>query len=258
MKSRTEQQYTCIIPARYASTRFPGKPLAMIGGKTMIERVYNQAAKVIDNVYVATDDKRISDAVAAFGGKAVMTSSAHRSGTDRIAEAASLIFRNEMTSDKVIINVQGDEPFILPEQIASLRDCFNDATVEIATLVREVKPDEDLFNPNHPKVILSGSMDAIYFSRSVIPYVRDREKSEWLSCHRFYKHLGIYGYRASTLDAITRLPQSALEKAESLEQNRWIENGYRIRVSVTEWESLGIDTPEDLEKASAFLLSRGS
>jgi|WetSurMetagenome_2_1015567.scaffolds.fasta_scaffold10560_4 3-deoxy-manno-octulosonate cytidylyltransferase (CMP-KDO synthetase) len=255
MKSNTESVFTCIIPARYASTRFPGKPLALIGGKTMIERVYNQAAQVIDTVFVATDDERIYNAVVSFGGKAIMTSSSHRSGTDRIAEATEKILNKEMSAKNVIINVQGDEPFIKPEQIAALRNCFEDPSVEIATLVREVRPDEDLFNPNHPKVILSKSMDALYFSRSVIPYIRDREKSEWVSCHKFYKHLGIYGYRASTLAEITKLPQSSLEKAESLEQNRWIENGYKIRVAITKWESLGIDTPEDLEKASLILLS---
>ncbi|HNX65745.1 MAG TPA: 3-deoxy-manno-octulosonate cytidylyltransferase [Bacteroidales bacterium] len=256
MKSTKEQVFTCVIPARYSSTRFPGKPLAIIGGRTMIERVYNQAAQVIERVYVATDDERIFNAVTSFGGKAVMTSSSHRSGTDRIAEAAGKILENGMNHENVIINVQGDEPFILPEQIAALRDCFTDQSVEIATLVREVRPDEDLFNPNHPKVILSKNMDAIYFSRSVIPYVRDKEKNDWITSHRFYKHLGIYGYRASALASITKLPQSPLELAESLEQNRWIENGYRIRVAVTRWESLGIDTPEDLEKAAAFLLSK--
>jgi 3-deoxy-manno-octulosonate cytidylyltransferase (CMP-KDO synthetase) len=254
MKNNIKPAYTCIIPARYASTRFPGKPLALIGGKTMIERVYTQAAQVLDNVFVATDDDRIYDAVISFGGKAVMTSSSHKSGTDRIAEAAGKIFNHNMSSDHVIINVQGDEPFIKPQQISALRDCFTDPSVEIATLVREVRADEDLFNPNHPKVILSKAMDALYFSRSVIPYVRDKEKEEWIKSHKYYKHLGIYGYRASTLAEITKLPQSSLEKAESLEQNRWLENGYKIRVAVTPWESIGIDTPEDLEKAAAALL----
>jgi 3-deoxy-manno-octulosonate cytidylyltransferase (CMP-KDO synthetase) len=255
MKSNIKAGFTGIIPARYASTRFPGKPLALIGGKTMIERVYNQAALVLENVYVATDDQRIQMAVQSFGGKVVMTSSSHRSGTDRCAEAASKIFDNAMRHDSIIINIQGDEPFIRPEQIKSLKECFSDKSVEIATLVREVRPGEDLFNPNHPKVILSKEMDAMYFSRSVIPYIRDKDKEQWIESHVFFKHIGLYGYRASTLAQITLLPQSSLELAESLEQNRWLENGYKIRAAITQWESIGIDTPEDLEKASSFLLS---
>jgi 3-deoxy-manno-octulosonate cytidylyltransferase (CMP-KDO synthetase) len=255
MKSNLKAGFTGIIPARYASTRFPGKPLAIIGGKTMIERVYNQAALVLDNVYVATDDERILKTVQSFGGKVVMTSSSHRSGTDRCAEAAGIIFDHNMSADRVVINIQGDEPFIRPEQISSLKECFSDISVEIATLVREVLPDEDLFNPNHPKVILSKLMNAMYFSRSVIPYVRDKEKEQWSDSHVFYKHIGLYGYRASTLAQITLLPQSSLELAESLEQNRWLQNGYQIRAAITQWESIGIDTPEDLEKATAFLLS---
>ena len=258
MKSNVKAGFTGIIPARYASTRFPGKPLAIIDGKTMIERVYNQASQVLENIYVATDDEKIRLAVESFGGKVVMTSSSHRSGTDRCAEAAGIIFNNEMCSERIIINIQGDEPFIKPEQIISLKECFSDPSVEIATLVRKVRPEEDLFNPNHPKVILSKSMDAIYFSRSVIPYIRDREKEQWLSSHIFYKHIGLYGYRASTLAKITILPQSSLEVAESLEQNRWLENGYKIRAAVTPWESIGIDTPDDLEKAVTFLLSQKS
>ena len=256
MKSKTEAIFTGIIPARYASTRFPGKPLAIIGGKPMIERVYNQASLVLDNVCVATDDERIFNAVVAFGGKVVMTSSSHKSGTDRCAEAARNIFRNEMTPDKIIINIQGDEPFIQPEQLVSLKKCFSDPSVEIATLIREVRPDEDLFNINHPKVAVSNSMDAMLFSRSVIPFIRDKKKEEWITCHRFFKHIGLYGYRASTLAGITLLPQSTLEIAESLEQNRWLENGYKIRVAITPWESFGIDTPEDLKQANEYLLSR--
>ena len=253
MKNEAEACFTGIIPARYSSTRFPGKPLALIGGKTMIERVYNQASLVLDNVYVATDDDRIFNAVVSFGGKAVMTSSNHKSGTDRCAEAAGKIFNDNMSPDRIIINIQGDEPFIKPEQIAALKECFNDSSVEIATLVREVRKDEDLFNPNHPKVVISKFMDAMLFSRSVVPFIRDKAKEEWITAHRFYKHIGLYGYRATTLSEITHLPQSALELAESLEQNRWLENGYKIRVAVTPWESIGIDTPDDLEKANEFL-----
>ncbi len=256
MNNRTEVTFTGIIPARYASSRFPGKPLAMIGNKSMIERVFTQASMVLTEVYVATDDERIYNAVTAFGGKVVMTSPQHRSGTDRCAEASSLIFNDRMNDDAIVFNIQGDEPFIMPEQLTALKECFSDPSVEIATLVREVGPEEDLFNPNHPKVVLSKMMDAMFFSRSVIPYVRDSEKNEWIKKHRFYKHIGLYGYRASTLSKITLLPQSSLEIAESLEQNRWLENGYKIRAAITPWESIGIDTPEDLEKAKRLIQDR--
>ena len=243
--------FTGIIPARYASSRFPGKPLAMIGGMTMIERVYRQASLVLEEVWVATDDERIRDAVTAFGGRAVMTGSGHRSGTDRCAEAALMIKGNH--ENTVILNIQGDEPFIRPEQIRSLMGCFSDQAVTIATLIRMTEKGEELFNPNQPKVTVNKNMDAICFSRSVIPYLRDAPESEWNSRHTYYKHIGLYGYRAPTLQELTRLPQSPLEKAKSLEQMRWIENGYSIRCALTVWESIGIDTPEDLERAARML-----
>jgi len=238
-----------IIPARYASSRFPGKPLALIGNKTMIERVYQQASKALEYVYVATDDERIFNAVTGFGGKAVMTSPDHFSGTDRCAEAISIISAQTGRKTDVVVNIQGDEPFIKPEQIRLLMSCFSSEAVELATLIRKTEPDEDIFNPNQPKVIVDARGDAIYFSRSVIPFVRDAGRDEWTLKHIFYKHVGLYAYRTETLGLITRLPRSPLEIAESLEQNRWIENGYRIRTALTEWESIGIDTPEDLEKA---------
>jgi 3-deoxy-manno-octulosonate cytidylyltransferase (CMP-KDO synthetase) len=243
------QVFTGIIPARYASTRFPGKPLALIGNKPMIRMVYEQASKALDRVFVATDDERIYNAVLDFGGRVVMTSPLHRSGTDRCAEAAAITGDEEGSDRGIIVNIQGDEPFIRPEQISLLKDCFSDETVEIATLIRRAAPDEDLFNPNQPKVVISAAGDAIYFSRAVIPHVRDYEPGEWSARHVFYKHIGLYAYRTETLMKITSLPQSSLEIAESLEQNRWLENGFRIRTAVTKWESLGIDTPEDLEKA---------
>jgi 3-deoxy-manno-octulosonate cytidylyltransferase (CMP-KDO synthetase) len=254
MKSIGPKRFIGIIPARYASSRFPGKPLAMIGGKSMIERVYLQASKVLEETWVATDDERIKLAVEAFGGKVVMTSPSHRSGTDRCSEAAVIITEGRPDPATVIINIQGDEPFIKPQQINSLMQCFTGPDVRIATLVRKVPPGEILDNPNQPKVVLSLSMDAIFFSRSVIPFFRDALPHEWNKSHDYYKHIGLYGYRSDALLEITKLPQSPLELAESLEQLRWIENGYRIRCAVTPWESMGIDTPEDLERAEKMLL----
>jgi 3-deoxy-manno-octulosonate cytidylyltransferase (CMP-KDO synthetase) len=253
MRKDPSTQFTGIIPARYASSRFPGKPLVMIGNKPMIQRVYEQARKAIGMVWVATDDKRIFNAVSDFGGKAVMTSSDHQSGTDRCAEAVQKIRIETGKEIDIVINIQGDEPFIKPEQITLLMNCFVDETIELATLIRKVEPGEDLFNPNHPKVILNTNGDAIYFSRTVIPYIRDAEKSDWLKKHDFYKHIGLYAYRTETLKRITILPRSPLEIAESLEQNRWIENGLRIRTALTKWESVSIDTPDDLEKAKLLL-----
>lgn len=242
-------QFAGIIPARYASSRFPGKPLVLIGNKPMIQRVYEQASKALGTLYVATDDKRIFDAVIAFRGKAIMTSASHMSGTDRCSEAVSIIMDETGRSIDVVINIQGDEPFIKPEQIRLLMECFEDQTVELATLVRETIAGEDLFNPNQPKVVLDAMRNAIYFSRAAIPFIRDTQMSDWSKNHVFYKHLGLYAYKTETLKKITRLGRSPLEIAESLEQNRWIENGFRIRTAVTDWESIGIDTPDDLEKA---------
>jgi len=218
----------------------------------MIQRVYEQAFLSLDRVYVATDDSRIYDAVLSFGGKAVMTSAEHQSGTDRCAEAVVKIETMESTKPDVVVNIQGDEPFIRPEQIDLLVSCFADKSVEIATLVRRVEPGEDITNPNHPKVILDLSGNAIYFSRAVIPFIRDAEMSKWTRIHTYYKHIGLYAYRTGTLGRITLLSRSSLEKAESLEQNRWLENGYKIRTAITKWESVCIDTPEDLEKANYF------
>ena len=245
-------RFVAIIPARYASTRFPGKPLADMAGKPMIQRVYEQVKKALDEVWVATDDVRIFETVESFGGKAVMTSAEHRSGTDRIQEAYSKIGGGF----DVIINVQGDEPFIQPEQIEALKNCFDSKNVELATLVKAFKKGDGfdaLFNPNSPKVVINKKNEAIYFSRSIVPYIRDAHHTEWLDKHTFYKHIGMYAYRSDVLAEITKLPQSSLEKAESLEQLRWIENGYCIRVGYTTVETIGIDTPEDMEKAIAFL-----
>lgn len=242
-----------IIPARYASTRFPGKPLALIGGKPMIQRVVERASTVLDQVIVATDDRRIADCVAGFGGRAVMTSEAHRSGTDRCREA----YEVSGSDADVIINIQGDEPFIEPAQIEALKGCFTaDPDVEIATLVRRFDPAlgwDALFNPNTPKVVLDNRGNAVWFSRSIIPYVRNYPWQEWIDKAQFFTHVGMYAYRAAALEAITALPQSPAEIAESLEQLRWLQNGYQIRTAVTELPTVGIDTPEDLLRAEKFL-----
>lgn len=253
MKEYKQYHFAGVIPARYASSRFPGKPLALVGNRPMIQRVYEQASKSLDLVYVATDDKRIYNTVLEFGGKAVMTSPDHQSGTDRIAEAIKLILHETGNSIDIAVNVQGDEPFIRPEQINLLKDCFNDETVEIATLIRKTENGEDIQNPNQPKVIINSKGDAIYFSRAAIPYFRDADIKEWSHKHVYYKHIGLYAYRTETLNKITSLSRSSLEIAESLEQNRWIENGFRIRTAITLWESIGIDTPDDLEKAKELL-----
>ena len=242
-----------IIPARYASTRFPGKPLADMDGKPMVQRVYERVSGVLDAVVVATDDERIESAVRAFGGRVVMTSANHRSGTDRCFEALQK-FGGDYD---VVVNIQGDEPFIHPEQIESLKQCFDDESIQIATLVKPFEADGDfettVFNANSPKVVLNCKGEAMYFSRSIIPYIRGKEYKEWLHCHTFYKHIGLYAYRAATLGEITRLPQSPLELAESLEQLRWLENGYRIKCAITSQETIGIDTPADMERAIAYL-----
>ncbi len=246
-----------IIPARYASTRFPGKPLADINGKPMIQRVYEQVKDVLDEVYVATDDERIVQAVQAFGGNVITTSPNHKSGTDRCQEAYEKVGK----AYDVIINIQGDEPFIQPSQIEALKSCFpENGDTQLATLVKPFHSDDDfesvLFNPNSPKVVLNKRNEAIYFSRSVIPYQRNAPHQEWLKNHTYYKHIGLYAYRSDVLKEITQLPQSSLEIAESLEQLRWIENGYTIKVAISEVETIGIDTPEDLEAAIQFLNQR--
>lgn len=249
-------KFIAIIPARYASTRFPGKPLAMLGGKSVIERVYTQVSNVIDDVYVATDDDRIFNAVEAFGGKAVMTSPNHKSGTDRIEEAVEKISEANGITYDVVINVQGDEPFIQQSQIESVKACFDDSTTQIATLGKPFGNNLDAVkNPNSPKIAVSLQGFALYFSRSVIPYCRGKEESEWPSSFPYLKHIGMYAYRREVLREVTQLPQSPLELAESLEQLRWLENGYKIKVGLTDVETIGIDTPEDLQKAEEFLAS---
>jgi len=241
-----------LIPARYASTRFPGKPLALLNGKPVIQHVYEQAAKVLDAVYVATDDERIYNKVLAFGGKAVMTSTEHHSGTDRIEEALEKVGGDF----DGVVNIQGDEPFIAQSQIETLCQCFVDKATQIATLGKPFECIEAAENPNSPKIVVDNRGYALYFSRSIIPFVRGTERQNWLSKYPFLKHLGIYAYRTNVLKEITKLPQSSLELAESLEQLRWLQNGYRIKVGLTDVETVGIDTPDDLQRAEEFIRNR--
>ena len=253
-------QYLGIIPARYASSRFPGKPLAEICGKPMIQRVYEQASKVLDTVIVATDDQRIYDCVKGFGGKVYMTSSEHRCGTDRICEAYRLYKAdlgnqglNYGDENTVVVNIQGDEPFIQPEQIQTVMDCF---PTDIATLAKPYSPQDnlqELLTPNIVKVVFSQQTgEALYFSRSVIPHLRGVEQDEWLRNGQYFSHIGLYAYRADVLMRITQMPQTPLELSESLEQLRWLENGLKIKVAISNTKSIGIDTPEDLQQAIEY------
>lgn len=231
-----------LIPARYDSTRFPGKPLAAIYGKPMIQRVYEQCREVFDNCYVATDDERIYNKCKEIGAQVIMTSTKHKSGTDRCREALDKI-KGEWD---VVVNIQGDEPFIATEQLKQIAELFNDPKTDIATLVKPFTELEDIENPNSPKVVLAEDGKALYFSRSVIPFLRGQKRELWQSKHKYLKHIGLYGYRASVLREITEIEQSTLEIVESLEQLRWLENGYIIKTATTLLESHAIDTPEDL------------
>lgn len=241
-----------IIPARYASTRFPGKPLVTINGKTMIRNVYERVLKIVPQVIVATDDYRIEEEIKSFNGNFVMTSKHHKSGTDRCAEALLIYEKQRNKKFDAVINIQGDEPFIEEEHITKVLNLIKKEHTQIASLVKKIKNNKDVFNPDKPKVIIDINDNAIYFSRSPIPFIRDEEKNNWHKKHTFYKHIGIYAYKSNILHKITKLEQSSLEKAESLEQNRWIENNYTITIDYTNVESLSIDTKEDLKKALKF------
>lgn len=241
--------YLGIIPARYASTRFPGKPLADIHGKTMIRCVYERVMKSINYIVVATDDERIEREIKNFEGNVVMTSAEHLSGTDRCAEALAIFEKQNRVKPDVVINIQGDEPFIQPDQIEILKSCFNDHSTEIATLIKPISEAYTVWDSNRAKVVIDNNGFAIYFSRAAIPYVRNYNKEEWHLHFTLYQHIGLYAYRNETLKKIALLKESNIEKAEMLEQLRWIENGYRIKTAVTHHESYCIDTPEDLERA---------
>lgn len=245
---------TGIIPARYASTRFPGKPLIDIEGKTMLQRVYEQASKSrsLSKVIVATDDERISDHVKSFGGHVVMTASHHPSGTDRCLEALQQL--NEPC--QYVINIQGDEPFIEPAQIDELAAVLKDGTTELATQMIAVDSYEMLFDKGEVKIVLNAKNEALYFSRMVIPFIKGVDETEWHKHHTYYRHVGMYAYRTDVLKAIASLPVSALERAESLEQLRWIENGYHVKCVVTKYESHCIDTPDDVAKVLRLVQNR--
>ena len=242
-----------IIPARFQSTRFPGKPLVLLNGKPIIQWVYENVRKALTEVYVATDDDRIFKAVEDFGGKAVYTSADHQSGTDRCAEAALALSQSAKVD--VVINIQGDEPFIRSEQIESLKACFETPETQIATLIKPITIADEILNINRPKVVINRQQEAMYFSRSPIPFVRGCPPEHWIEQHPFYSHVGMYAYRYDILLELTKLPVGLLERAESLEQLRWLENGYRIKTTQTHFENIGIDTPEDLEQAKRFLSS---
>ncbi len=246
-----------IIPARYASTRFPGKPLAMLGNKPVIQWVYERVKQAIPTVCVATDDERIASIVGSFGGEVVMTDINHRSGTDRCREALHIMMQRHNTSYDIAVNIQGDEPFIQPSQITSLINCFQEArSTQIATLVRPFsanEPIEALLDPNSPKVARSKSGRAIYFSREPIPHLRGVEQKDWLKKHIYYRHIGMYAFRSEVLDEVSQLPYGVTEAAESLEQLRWLEYGYTIWTAETNIATVGIDTPEDLEKAAQLI-----
>lgn len=237
-----------IIPARYASTRFPGKPLADIHGKPMIQHVYEATKKALEHAVVATDDDRIYAAVKEFGGDVVMTSENHKTGTDRCLEAAEIIEKDKEIKFDIVLNIQGDEPQLKKEQITKLISCFDDKATEIATLVKKFGLGHEIHNPNNVKVVFNMHNFAMYFSRSVIPFNRNvLDKETWSEHYDYYKHIGIYAFRRNVLSEITQIEQSSIEKVESLEQIRWLENGYKIKVSETDFENIGVDTPEDLK-----------
>ncbi len=252
--NNSENRFVAIIPARWASSRFPGKPLALLGGMTVIERVWRRVSAVVERVLVATDDERIARVVNDLGGEAVMTRADHRSGTDRCREA----YLNAACTENVVINVQGDEPFISPEQIETLKRLFRDPSTDIGTLVKPFPRSgsvEALANPNRPKVVIGVDGRALYFSRQVIPHLRGVDASLWHTRTQYYTHIGMYAYRADVLARVTSLEQSPLELAESLEQLRWLENGLVIRTGITDIETIGIDTPDDLAAAEQYLLT---
>jgi 3-deoxy-manno-octulosonate cytidylyltransferase (CMP-KDO synthetase) len=242
-----------IIPARFGSSRLEGKPLADINGKPMIRWVYEKACEALETIYVATDDERIYDAVSGFGGRVVMTSRKHTTGTNRCLEALQTINNSETTPFDAVINIQGDEPMMAPEQISTLIKCFEDPETALATLVIPVTDEFDLQNESEVFVTFDSNMQALYFSRSVIPFVHGVPKNEWLQHNTFYKHIGLYAYTAEALTKFASLSTSHLEKVEKLEQNRWMEHGGTIKVGITHHKSIPVDTPEDLERVRKMI-----
>lgn len=237
-----------IIPARFGSTRLEGKPLKDIGGKTMIQRVYEQSSKALDHVYVATDDKRIEEEVLRFGGKVVLTSENHTTGTNRCLEAFDLIQKNHEIPFDVIINIQGDEPLLDPKQITQLAACYEDKETSMATLIMPITKGTELISESDVYVVITSQQKALYFSREVIPHVRGIKRKHWTDHHTYYKHIGMYGFTPEAIHKFASLQPTNLEKAESLEQNRWLEHGYEIKVAITDHDSISVDTPADLEK----------
>jgi 3-deoxy-manno-octulosonate cytidylyltransferase (CMP-KDO synthetase) len=254
----SKKEFLGIIPARYGSSRLEGKPLLDIVGKTMIRRVYEICAPVFSTLYVATDDERIKAEVESFGGKVVMTSAKHPNGTARCLEAAEKIQMLENKTFRAIINIQGDEPLIDPRQLQDILTCFDDASTQMATIVIPVTDASDLLNESEVFVTMDKQKNALYFSRSVIPFVRGVDKKDWLKHATIYKHLGLYGYSISALKAFSDLPESFLEKTESLEQNRWIEEGNKIKVAITQYDSIPVDTAEDLAKVRKIIAEKES
>lgn len=238
-----------IIPSRYASTRFPGKPLVEIKGKTMIQRVYEQSAKskILSKLIVATDDERIFNHVKSFGGEVLMTNINHTNGTSRCNEIISILEKKGENYD-VVVNIQGDEPNINPEQINSVVALFENSNVQIGTLAKKISSSDELFDPNVVKVVIGDDNNALYFSRLAIPALRGIENSKWLNNFTFFKHIGIYSYSTRVLKAISTMPAGKLEQAEKLEQLRWLENGISISIDITDYESVAIDTVDDLQK----------
>lgn len=237
-----------IIPARFQSSRFPGKPLVKIDGKTMIQRVWEQSSKVLNHLVVATDNEGIKNEVESFGGIALITDENHKTGTDRCAEALLSYQKNHSVNFDIVLNIQGDEPFINPEQIRQLIAVFKEGTIQIGTLVKVIRDQDELLNPNQPKVVLDKHQFALYFSRSPVPYIQNENQANWLKKHSFYKHVGMYGYRSNILLEISKLKKTILEQAESLEQLRWLESGYKIHTAVTDIDSFSVDSIHDLEK----------
>ncbi len=243
-----------IIPARYGSTRLEGKPLVDLKGKTMIQRVYEQTSKSLKNVLVATDDKRIEKVVKDFGGNVVMTSSGHSTGTNRCLEAYQIYTKQNNINFDVVLNIQGDEPLLVSDQITSLISCFEIPDTKMATLVIPTKVGEDL--DSGVFVTFDKNMDALYFSRSIIPFVRDKNLKNWTNINTFYKHVGMYGFKPKTLEEFANLEETSLEKSEKLEQLRWLENGNKIKVAITLHQSIPVDTAEDVEKVRKLLLDK--